>query len=244
LKTWVTVIGLLDGSRLTPSQLSKLVDSPPDEISPLSGQDLIRRKVRELVVMGGDYPRGREYNFFGDSSAASARVVNTWASERLSPVTYAGLSLGLPVLSGSPLIAGLAHDADADARADEGERLRRGPSSDPVAHAYRWYTYGAPRESWDPLAVLYAIEGTACGGGRVFEYANKSGYNSVDAADGTNAWVEDPARTDQHWLRLCTSSEQVAAALDRMYLRGAWRAYDEWRAREAGEEVEEKAEGV
>ena len=43
--------------------LSALLDSPPDSISPVSGRNLILKKVKRLVVMGGGYPsRARETN--------------------------------------------------------------------------------------------------------------------------------------------------------------------------------------
>ena len=37
--------------------LSALLDSEPDSYSNLTGKELITAKVKELVIMGGDYPR-------------------------------------------------------------------------------------------------------------------------------------------------------------------------------------------
>ncbi len=45
--------------------LADLLQSPADSFSPLTGVELVRKKVKELVVMGGHFPRGdgAEYNF-------------------------------------------------------------------------------------------------------------------------------------------------------------------------------------
>jgi len=102
------------------------------------------------------------------------------------------------------------------------DRKSRGPPNDLVASAYKWYTGGKPRESWDPLAMLYAIEGL----GDVFEAGNNGGYNSVDPKTGRNEWVDKPAGTRHEYLRLKVSSGDAAARLDSLYLDAAWAAFD------------------
>lgn len=149
--------------------------------------------MSELVVMGGDYPSGYEFNFWGDNPLHTAHVVNTWPGR----VTFSGYGMGLNVTSGSRL-------------------MKEGPSMDPVRSAYLWYTYGAPRPSWDPLTVLYAVHGL----GDVFGFGNEYGYNHVHA-NGSNTWVFDDKRTDQHWLRLDVGHEAAEDLLDKLYLEGA-----------------------
>ncbi|KAK7947937.1 inosine/uridine-preferring nucleoside hydrolase [Apiospora aurea] len=178
--------------------LSCLLNSTADSISPFNGIELIRRKVERLVVMGGMYPAGREFNFFGDDPAFAAHVVNTWRG--LTPMVFSGGDLGGDVFSGT----GLMRDESLAGK-------------DPVREAYLWYTYGAARPSWDPLTVLFAMEG---GLGDLFEYGNEVGYNQV-FANGSNVWVYDEAITDQRFLKLRVSNETAAAELDRLYLDGA-----------------------
>ncbi len=43
--------------------LAALLDSRPDAASPLDGVALVKKKARLLVVMGGRYPAGKEWNF-------------------------------------------------------------------------------------------------------------------------------------------------------------------------------------
>jgi hypothetical protein len=180
-----------------------LLNSTADAYSNLTGPALIERKVAEFVVMGGEYPAGREYNFFGDNALLTAHVVNNWP--RATPVVFSGTELGGNVSSGTAL-------------------LRDGPSADPVRLAYLYYTHGEARYSWDPLTVLYAVDGLEAGGG-LFEYANTYGYNYV-YPNGSNEWVYDDTVTTQRYLRLKVGNETAAAALDALFLEGAWSAAD------------------
>ncbi|KAH7361548.1 inosine/uridine-preferring nucleoside hydrolase [Plectosphaerella cucumerina] len=178
------------------SNLAALLDSGPDEHSDLPGPELVAEKVSELVIMGGAYPSGVEWNFAGADPAAAARVVNNWPGR----MVFSGFELGESVFSGMRLMA-------------------EGPSNDPVRAAYIYYTYGKPRHSWDPLTVLYAIRGLS----DVFEYGNENGYNHV-SPDGSNVWVDDETVTNQHYLRLKLDNQTVGDELDRLYLEAAWMA--------------------
>lgn len=159
----------------------------------MPGPELIAAKVAELVIMGGEYPSGREFNFWGDNPLTTAHVVNNWKGR----ITYSGAELGGNVFSGAPLTV-------------------EGSYNDPVGAAYRWYVgYNASRKSWDPLTILYACQGL----GDLFEYANGCGYNHV-FQNGSNAWVYDTSKTSQHWLRLKVGNLTAAQELDRLFLNG------------------------
>ena len=54
-----------------------LLNSTSDDISRLKGFDLTARKVKQLVIMGGEYPAGKEWNFKKDSRS-SRHVVAKW----------------------------------------------------------------------------------------------------------------------------------------------------------------------
>ncbi|GKT45169.1 pyroglutamyl-peptidase 1 [Colletotrichum spaethianum] len=173
--------------------LSGLLNSTADVHSNLTGPALIASKVSELVVMGGGYPSGREFNFFGDNPLRTAHVVNNWKGR----MVFCGTEVGSIVLSGSKLLAD-------------------GPLSDPVRQAYIYYNFYKPRESWDPLTVLYAMKGL----GDIFEYGNINGHNFV-YANGSNEWLFDGNVTNQFWLNLKVDNVTAAAALDKLYLEGS-----------------------
>ncbi|KAI1752405.1 inosine/uridine-preferring nucleoside hydrolase [Xylaria castorea] len=174
--------------------LSGLLNSTADQHSDLSGRTLVARKVSELVVMGGDYPSGYEFNFWGSNASLTAHVINTWEGR----VVFVGDSVGKNVKSGRRLMV-------------------EGPEKDPVRMAYIYYTYHTPRPSWDPLAVLYAMNGL----GDLFEFGNEYGYNHVEV-NGSNRWVWDTKVRNQFFLRLGADEKGVAAELDRLFLQGAF----------------------
>ncbi|KAI0534668.1 inosine/uridine-preferring nucleoside hydrolase [Xylaria digitata] len=173
--------------------LSGLLNSTPDSYSNLGGRELVARKVSELVIMGGNYPSGHEFNFWGSNASITAHVVNTWEGR----MVFVGDDVGKNVRSG-------------------GKLMSRGPNSDPVRMAYVYYSYYTPRPSWDPLTILYAINGL----GALFGFGNEYGYNYVEA-DGTNRWVWDKGVRNQFFLRLEVDEETAAAELDRLFLQGA-----------------------
>lgn len=71
--------------------LAALLDSGPDDASPLAGDELIRRSVRKLVLMAGRIPQGIEYNLRQDPGAA-LRVLESWPT----PVVILDGELGGP----------------------------------------------------------------------------------------------------------------------------------------------------
>ncbi|KAF2650994.1 nucleoside hydrolase [Lophiostoma macrostomum CBS 122681] len=169
--------------------LSGLLNSTADRHSALDGAALVETKVKELAVMGGGYPSGYEFNFWGDSPLLTAHVS--------VPVTFLGTEIGEKIFTGARLTV-------------------EGPTNDPVRAGYEWYVgYNTTRQSWDPLTVAYACLGL----GTWFEYGNEEGYNYV-SSNGSNAWIDDPARTNQHYLNLKMDNETVASELEEMFLRG------------------------
>ncbi|KAI8316913.1 hypothetical protein K4K59_012415 [Colletotrichum sp. SAR11_240] len=132
--------------------LSALLNSTADTYSELTGPELVATKVKELVVMGGDYPSGYEHNFWYDNPYETAHVIHSWKS----PIVYVGFDLGSSIRSGGPLMAD-------------------GPKTDPVRAAYILYTYYQPRWSFDPVTMLYAIKGLD----KYFRYGNAYGYNTI-----------------------------------------------------------------
>ncbi|OBT83002.1 hypothetical protein VE02_08255 [Pseudogymnoascus sp. 03VT05] len=182
----IASIGFLDN-------LSGLLNSTADSYYNLSGRDLVARKVAELVVMGGSYPSGYSWNFWGSNGSLAAHVANTWEGR----VVFVGDDVGKGVKSG-------------------GELMSTGPKTDPVRMAYIYYSYYDPASSWDPLAILYAIGGL----GGLFKYGNEYGYNHVDA-NGSNQWMWDRKVQNQFFLRQKVSNEAAAEELDLLFLQGS-----------------------
>lgn len=146
------------------NNLARLLESKADRHSKLSGRDLVARKVRRLVVMGGRYPEGKEWNF-EQAPAAAAQVLPDWPT----PVLASGWEIG--------------------ARVHTGARLQKETAeSNPVRRAYALYVGpGKHRESWDQTALYAAIRNPETlwdlrTGGRIV----------VDGKSAANRWQPEP----------------------------------------------------
>ncbi len=174
------------------NNLDDLLASPADEHSPLPGLDLVRRKVAHLVVMGGDYPTGKEHNFFARGShAVSAAVIDRWPT----PILFSGFTLGLGLMTGPGLVA-----------LPEDDAVRRAYA----LHPAKPLENGRP--SWDQSAVLAAVRGP-----ETYWTLSDPGLNRIDA-DGANRWESDPAGTHVYLVEKSTPGE-VAAEIERLMVR-------------------------
>jgi hypothetical protein len=140
------------------TNLARLLDSPADAASPLTGAQLVAAKVAKLVMMGGRYPEGTESNFTRDPRAA-VRAVNDWPT----PIVFSGYEIGAEILTGS--------------------ELGGTPAANPVRRAFEIFAgAGTDRPSWDQSAVYVAGKGTD----GVFDLS-AAGRNRV-GPDGANTW--------------------------------------------------------
>lgn len=173
------------------NNLLDLLGSGPDENSPLPGPELVRKKVAHAVMMGGDYPFGREHNFFArGSDAVTGAVLRAWPT----PILFSGYTLGLAVMTG-PKFAAL-------------------PENHPVRRAYA--LHGSEplkngRPSWDQTAVLAAVRGPA-----PFWSLGPAGRNHADP-DGSNRWESDP-RAPHAYLVESAPPENTAAEIEALML--------------------------
>src|ERR1700722_6899646 len=118
------------------TNLARLMGSAPDQFSALSGMDLVKRKVRLLTVMAGNFAQPKpEYNVATDVPAAS-KVFASWPTD----IYFSGFEIGEAILFPA---ASIEHDF---------------PAGNPVAEAYRVYAkMPYDRPSWDLTTVLYDL---------------------------------------------------------------------------------------
>lgn len=156
------------------TNVSRLLDSPADDVSPLDGVALVREKVRAWVCMGGAFPFGREYNLQRDGASAK-NAVEKWPV----PIVFSGFEIGQPIGTGAG--------------------LQSLPESNPVRRAYQLYNGLANRSSWDQTAVLYAVRGLD---GRLADVWDLHGHgNNEVSADGRNQWRDAPDRGHAYLVR-------------------------------------------
>jgi inosine-uridine nucleoside N-ribohydrolase len=118
------------------TNLARLMESAPDRFSELSGMDLVKRKVRLLTVMAGNFAEPKpEYNVMTDVPAAS-KLFTSWPTD----IYFSGFEIGEAILFPA---SSIEHDF---------------PAGNPVAEAYRVYAkMPYDRPSWDLTTVLYDL---------------------------------------------------------------------------------------
>jgi len=146
------------------TNIVNLLKSEADEYSPLTGQQLVEKKVTKMVSMAGKFPSGYEYNM-GNDSLASRYVFSHWAK----PVIFSGFEIGEKIHTGLPLI--------------DNDKIK----NDPVKDVFRISIPQSKddvngRMSWDETAVFVAIHGPAP------YYKLVPGKVKI-ADDGSDTWI-------------------------------------------------------
>ncbi len=158
----ICTIGFLTNTRL-------LLESQPDAISPLSGRDLVAKKVKTLWAMACKYPNGREYNSATDA-VSSAITFYAWPT----PICFLDYDYGFGMKCGLPMSKG-AMDAYNPVRSVYTEAITKNIWGKKNGHP-----------AWDEVTVLFAVRGWEkyCRGVRGrFDMVNNQGHNR---------WIADP----------------------------------------------------
>jgi purine nucleosidase len=118
------------------TNLARLMESAPDSFSDLSGMELVKKKVRSLTVMAGNFAVSKpEYNVVTDIPAATKLFVD-WPTD----IYISGFEVGLAILYPA---SSIEHDF---------------PAGNPVAEAYRLYQkMPYDRPTWDLTTVVYDL---------------------------------------------------------------------------------------
>ena len=145
------------------TNISNLLQSKPDDHSPLSGADLVNKKVNKLVSMAGRFPRGKEFNVHIDAKASRNVFTNF-----KKPIILSGFEIGEKIKTGIPLIQ---NNSIKDSPVKDVFRI-----SIPLAKEDR-----DGRMSWDETAVLVAVRG-------IEPYYKLACGAMVVAPDGSNTW--------------------------------------------------------
>ncbi len=154
--------------------IQRLLQSKADKYSPLNGSDLISKKVKEFVIMGGKFPKGNdEWNFNGNMPGVTKYVLNNLKV----PVVFSGFELGVQIKTGA-----IFNEIDPET---------------PLYKGFMYFSEHAPwikdqfkgkilnNSTFDQTAVLYAVNG----GTDVLWEKVTGGYCEADDKGG-NRWVK------------------------------------------------------
>ncbi len=173
------------------TNLKNLLQSKADMFSPLTGAELVKQKVKQLISMGGKFPAGSEFNINRDFPSAKIFYEN-WPTS----VLFSGFEIGEKIKVGLPLI--------------HNDAIKNSPVKDVFRIAIPQAAEdSAGRKSWDETAVLVGVLG----------YKNwydvKQGKIIISNKDGSNTWVDNDNGTHAYLVEK-TSPVVVQKLIDEL----------------------------
>ena len=176
------------------TSLQNLLQSSPDAISSLTGQELVKKKVQRWLCMGGQYPAGKEANFYRPDPQSTVYCLDVWEQEG----GFCGGEVGKEILTGGTYLRSQL------------------PQDNPVYRAYELYNNFAGRPAWDQVAVLLLDPKSD----QFFELDSK-GHVEV-APDGSNVWKAGEEKSGkQHAyvkIRQGTPPDTIARYIDSLVI--------------------------
>ncbi len=177
------------------TNLADLLDSAPDDLSPLGGTQLVSRKVACWVCMGGNFPvdDARDNVNFTRDMPSAYKAITEWPGT----IHFVGREIGHNIFAG--------------------EGLRQTPEDNPVRRAYELHRSRYTPDNWnhhtaDPSTILYAVRG--CG-----DMFRLSGPGFIDLApDGAFTWRDDPSGRQRHLL-VASPYARLAAIMEELMCR-------------------------
>lgn len=169
------------------TSLQALLRSSADRHSPLNGRELVRQKAQRWLCMGGQFPRGKEANFYRPDPASTVTCLREWPGA----ATFCGWEVGNLIQTG-------------------GEYLKSSlPAQSPVYRAYQLYNNFKGRASWDQVAVFMLLP-------EAEQYFDRiaNGYCHV-SPDGSNEWRTDARQPHEYVaLKPGASAQAIARRMD------------------------------
>ncbi len=183
------------------ANLKSLIESPSDSISNMTGLELIKSKVKEFVIMGGQFPEGKnEWNFNGNMPGITKFVLENIEV----PVTFSGYEIGVDIKTGAKF-----NEIDPE---------------HPLYIGFMHFSQNAPwmkeyfqgkilnNSSYDQTAVLYAVSG---GIGKYWIKIT-DGFCIADE-DGGNKWVKLKSK-NHAYLKLIIEKDEMANIIESLML--------------------------
>jgi len=178
--------------------IENLLKSCGDSISALTGKQLIEEKVKEFVIMGGNFPEGRnEWNFDGNMPGVTKYVIKNITV----PIVFSGFELGVFIKTG--------------------EVFNKIDKNTPLYVGFRYFSEFAPwikgqyiegqisnNSTFDQTAVLYAVRK-----GVGLYWDTVSNGKCVPNNSGGNTWINSK-KSKHSYLKLKMDKTQIAKEIE------------------------------
>lgn len=182
--------------------IQNLIKSGADAISNLNGKELIAKKVKEFVIMGGQFPEGeKEWNFDGAMPGVTQFVLKNIPVQ----TTFLGFEIGVVIKTG--------------------EIFNQIDTNTPLYTGFMHFSQNAPwvkenfkgkimdNATYDQTAVLYAVRN---GLGTYWD-RSEAGYCIPDENNGGNKWIPG-LNANQSYLKLKMKPEEMALLIESIML--------------------------
>lgn len=182
------------------TNIAALLESGADGVSPLDGISLMREKVAEISIMGGDFSH---ISCVSPSNIAEdGTVIPTpeWNIKCDVGAAQTVFSLCPCVMTLLPFEAGLDMISGADL-------VKRGGMNSPDSYAYIVHGSQNGRHSWDPATALYALYGA-----KPWFFRSTGGIVTVKTDGVTDFTVGG----NTHLLECALPKIEIAAEIDRL----------------------------
>ena len=184
----------------TLASMEKLITSGADEFSNDTGKELIARKIKRTVVMGGRFFESWPMPIYADGCESGQLVTWEWN------IKGSGLQTAQKVCAewpGELVFSSYEIGSYIKTMVGYPDRAQKG---DPVAYAYEYHNHGMGRCSWDHTAVLEAV--------RPERYWNYHAFGKVHVDNGlVTRWTSD--ETSKHtYLLPKVDYEEIRKVID------------------------------
>ena len=158
------------------TNLRRLLETKPDQYSPLDGKALVKQKVKLWCAMACSYPKGHEYNSRMDWHSSKV-AIHGWPT----PILFSDYQYGRDVYSGRKV-------AESDHQRSPVKDIFQWslPSREAVLAGKCEEKDVQGRCSWDETTVLAAVRGP----GKYFDVAR--GRYTMVGTSGADEWQDDP----------------------------------------------------
>lgn len=168
------------------TNLVKLLATEADEFSPLSGRELVEKKVKLLITMAGNFENKDFYEYNVKKDVPAAKIIfETWPT----PLVTSPFELGIQTCYPASSIENDFAWAELN----------------PIVEAYKAYLpMPYDRPMWDPTALMYAVEGE--------DWFNISETGHIAITDqGATLFTADP---DGNRKYMMVTPQQAKAIVD------------------------------
>ena len=189
------------------TNMRRLLETPPDSVSPLDGKALVAKKVKLWVCMACQYPNGKEYNAKWDPE--SSRIA---FAEWPTPIVFSDAKYGRDCFAGRAV-------AELEGVRNPVKDVFAGniPSRDEIrADSAKWLRqcFGmGGRAAWDETAVLAAVRGIT-----PYFNAERGTYRMV-GGKGDDEWAPDAENGPHLRLTERMPKADVARVIDELMTR-------------------------